>query len=119
MSEKNIEGWANQMAARFGHPVYLVGSALTQEKPRDYDVRIMIPDEEFVARYGPINDWLHNIWGTWEDAGYRWGNDMAKMNRQATIILQDNIDLQVFPKTWADAVYSGKPKKRLDSLDVI
>lgn len=47
-----LRGWANQIAARYAHPVYLVGSALTEEAPRDHDVVVVLPDELFRNRFG-------------------------------------------------------------------
>jgi hypothetical protein len=47
-----MEQWANQIAARFNAPVYLVGSSLHEPKPRDTDVVVILPDKIFYTRYG-------------------------------------------------------------------
>jgi hypothetical protein len=36
----------------FGHVPYHVGSSLTSKDWRDVDVRLILPDEEFEARFG-------------------------------------------------------------------
>ena len=38
----------------FGHVAYQVGSSLTTKDWRDVDVRLMLPDEEFEALFGPL-----------------------------------------------------------------
>ncbi len=37
----------------FGHVPYHVGSSLTSKTWRDVDVRLILPDDEFEARFGP------------------------------------------------------------------
>jgi hypothetical protein len=56
-----LRPWANQIAARFAAPVYLVGSALREEYPRDVDIRIVLTDADFVQRYGISADEPHRI----------------------------------------------------------
>ena len=36
----------------FGHTCYHVGSSLTRKDWRDVDVRLILPDDEFAARFG-------------------------------------------------------------------
>jgi hypothetical protein len=36
----------------FGHTAYHVGSSLRSKEWRDVDVRLILPDEEFAARFG-------------------------------------------------------------------
>ncbi|MCW2767631.1 MAG: hypothetical protein JWO11_3590 [Nocardioides sp.] len=38
----------------FGHTPYQVGSSLTGKDWRDIDVRLILPDDEFTARFGEI-----------------------------------------------------------------
>lgn len=49
-----LRAWAQRVADAEGHPIYLVGSALTKDRPRDIDVSIIVPHDLFVARFGPI-----------------------------------------------------------------
>lgn len=47
-----LRRWAEGVAKETGYPVYLVGSALEKVRPRDIDVSIIMPDEDYVARFG-------------------------------------------------------------------
>lgn len=40
----------------FGHVAYQVGSSLHTKDWRDVDVRLMLPDDEFAAMFGPLED---------------------------------------------------------------
>lgn len=40
------------VADYFGHTCYHVGSSLTTKDWRDVDVRLILPDDEFYARFG-------------------------------------------------------------------
>ncbi len=40
------------VADYFGHECYHVGSSLTAKDWRDVDVRLLLPDDEFTARFG-------------------------------------------------------------------
>jgi hypothetical protein len=42
------------------HTAYLVGSALKRPDFRDVDVRLLLPDDEFAARFGEQTDWRKN-----------------------------------------------------------
>jgi len=109
-------GWANQMAARFGRPVFLVGSALRLPDPRDYDVRIVLSDDEFRDRYGDPHEYEA---GTWLPHRFpsmlRYYADMAKLTQQAVAAIRLNIDFQVHPRRFAYG-YREQPRRRLDQL---
>jgi hypothetical protein len=95
---ESLQPWANQMASRFGRPVYLVGSALRLPEPRDYDIRIVVTDEEFTARYGDPYAWAEALW--WpsrNDGSLRYAADMGDLSREASLALSRNIDFQVQP----------------------
>lgn len=86
--------FSERMAARFGAPVYLVGSALTENKPRDVDLRIPLDDEQFRLRYGQtVDEWLSR-------ASEAWMNDMAKLNQTGVKQTETNLDFQVVPKSY-------------------
>lgn len=111
-----LAGWANQLAARFAAPVYLVGSALTTTSPRDIDVRVVLDDDAFEARYGvSAAEWAREMWGTWSAGSLRWGADMAKLNAQAVKAFAWNLDVQVHPEI-AAVRHADCPRLRLDAL---
>lgn len=117
-----LRGWANQIAARYGHPVYLVGSALTEEHPRDVDVVCILPDDEFFARFGC--DWtatnlLGSIGGVDVEHGSRWYAEVAKLSRYATKVHgngRTNIDFKVQSTSWQLAREAGKRMLRIDTV---
>ena len=116
----HLAGWANQMAARFGFPVYLVGSSLTSPDPRDIDVRVVLSDDAFQARYGVLPQHAdRDSWGQWGAGSKRWGEDMAKISRQAAEALHRNIDFQVQAELIArHRGFDKRPRVRLDTLNL-
>lgn len=42
-----LDEFGSQVLAVFGHPCYLVGSALAGKAWRDVDVRLILPDDEY------------------------------------------------------------------------
>lgn len=110
-----LRGWANQMAARYGHPVYLVGSALVEDNPRDVDLAVVLPDEEFKNRFGGTYNEAMRLGPTPEGPQPRWCAEVAKLSRQACRYHPGaNIDFKVQDET-------GAPKAdrlRLDTVDL-
>lgn len=49
-----IHHWAQEVADATGGKVYLVGSALHKNHPRDLDVSIVLPHDEYERRYGTV-----------------------------------------------------------------
>lgn len=45
----HLDEFGSQVWSAFGHPCYLVGSALAGKQWRDVDVRLILPDEEYEA----------------------------------------------------------------------
>ncbi len=91
----------------FGHVPYHVGSSLDSKTWRDVDVRLILPDAAFAARYGT--------------------NPSSGTNRRlAAITLAFSalgkemtglpIDFQIQPQTWANEKYPG-PRSALIELD--
>lgn len=87
-----LRPWTELLAARFNAEVWLVGSALQDsDSNRDVDIRILIPDEEFAARYGQaISLWRKH-------KGSRWIRDVAYFNREGVLRYHLNFDLQIWP----------------------
>lgn len=105
------------MALRFGRPVYLVGSARKLPDPRDVDVRVMVTDPEFKARWGDPEAWHEALW--WpsrNDGSLRYAADMWDLSREASLVLQLNIDFQVQPPVEASK-YDPKERTRLDDVE--
>jgi hypothetical protein len=49
-----LRTWATEAAQRVGAPVYLVGSALRSDRPRDIDLSFILPAAAIVERFGPL-----------------------------------------------------------------
>ncbi len=116
----HLQGWANQLAARFGAPVYLVGSSLTDPEARDVDVRVVLDDDSFQARYGILPQHVdRESWGGWSAGSRRWGADVAKISRQAAVALRLNVDFQIQAALLVQHHgLADRPRVRLDTLDL-
>jgi hypothetical protein len=107
-----ISATARHWAARYNAPVYLVGSTLHNPTPRDCDIRIVVPDHEFAARYGhalvqkanPFRDRPEIVSAQVVDfmadgPTQRWIDDIAKFSGALSQQLQTNLDLQIWPES--------------------
>ncbi len=82
---------ANSLAALYGGPVYLVGSALYKEDPLDIDVRLPLGDADLLRRFGPQGKLDDNF--TWECDWWRY-YDQLKQSRRLSRHLPFRIDFQ-------------------------
>lgn len=100
------------MAKRYGSPVYLCGSALTKADPRDIDLRISLPDNAFEARYGgTVADWIEQgRTGQWGDVRWNWSEDCTRQTHLGWRETPMNVDLQVYPASWATQEYGERPR---------
>lgn len=105
-----MKAWAREIAARFGRPVYLTGSSLNLPQPRDVDVRVVLTDEEFAARWGEWS-WLSD-----NDGYRRYACDMGKLSRHVSLFTMLNVDFQVQPHIVA-LKYAKDRRVRLDDVD--
>ena len=51
-----LEQFGSLVWEAFGHPPYLVGSAIMGKQWRDVDVRLILPDDEWDALFGSAPD---------------------------------------------------------------
>jgi len=129
-----LDVWARHIAARYNGPVYLCGSVLHNPAPRDIDIRVVIADHEFAARYG--NECTREIDEThhyckrkglasskaidWDAQGptQRWIDDVAKFTSHLSLKLGLNIDLQIWPDsywregTWPTPILLAAPSPK-------
>lgn len=110
-----LASWANQIAARYARPVYLVGSAIEQDSPRDYDVVCIISDREFFHRYGGNWGDAMRLGSAPTDANRQWSADVAKISAQACEQHNMNVDFKVQAMVEANR-HIEKPRVRLDTL---
>lgn len=110
-------GFANQMYCRYGQPVFLVGSSLNNDNPRDVDIRVTLPDDVFEARYGSVKEWREDTWrNEWREARQKWANDTAKLSSFASVCVKMNIDFQVIPESLEKDLFKDKVKVRIDTI---
>ncbi len=122
-----ISNSARHMAAKLNGAVYLVGSTLHNPSPRDCDIRVVVADAEFGARYGLTmkpttkapepgsHGWTHCI--AWNEDGptQRWIDDCAKTGAEFSTALSLNVDYKVWPlsywraRTWPTPVVLAAP----------
>ena len=120
-----LRRFANAQRGLYGQPVYLCGSALLDGNahPRDWDIRIVLPDDQFALRYGNgrnaeyvVGRWVGEaLDGAWTAIRWRWSDDCVKHSLQGCRDTGLNIDFQVYPASHAKALYKSKPKIRLDT----
>ena len=101
-------------ARYYGAPVYLVGSAVTSDDPRDHDLVVILPDDLFVCCYGDrgethaLNQWRYGpslpdraeppaIWR-------RWARDVARQGANLTAEFHTAVDFKVQCETFAAAL---------------
>jgi hypothetical protein len=98
--------FAKEIANKEGYPIYLVGSVLWKTYPRDLDMSMIMPVDDFEKRYGKLpNDeeslkkYLDRVeyWGSF--GGYRL--DLELRIRYAT-----RIDFKIQPDIW----FQGRDK---------
>lgn len=110
---------ANGLAMRFGGKVYLVGGAVTEPKPRDYDVRVVVSQLDFLRLFGfPAKEYrIENQWG---EAEWNRAAENLKQSREAFIYCHAldcrNVDVQI--QTVAEANgHLDKPRVRIDAAN--
>lgn len=113
-----IEPFANSMVARYGHPVYVVGSAIDAPNLydlRDLDIVCVLPDTEFYQRFGCHWTEAQAPMGT--DGQRRWATEVGKLSRQFGLN-NINLDFKVQCVEWAYWRHKDKPRVRVDGCDV-
>lgn len=116
-----LRRWANTLRQLYPDtPIYLVGSALSgsNPNPRDWDIRIIVPDEEFVIRFGNVEEWeIEGATGEWTDIRWKWADECIKRVKSGWGATGLNIDFQIYPESHTKRVYPDDlPKLRLDDV---
>jgi hypothetical protein len=96
-----LKTWADRMFARYGHPVYLVGSSLTGGG-NDVDVRIILPNHEFESRFPGRKGWAMEV---------------GKQGIHAALFARMNIDFQIQNRDEALEYIANQIKYPLYRLD--
>jgi hypothetical protein len=88
----------------FGHVPYQVGSSLKSKDWRDVDVRLILPDEEFVERFGSVHSSYVNPTLAAVTLAF------AALGREMTGL---PVDFQIQPQSHANSAYGGQPRSAL------
>lgn len=117
---EKLRRWANRLRGRYGAPIYLCGSALREANPdpRDWDVRIMLPDDDFALRFGPVDEWRdEGCTGLWTRTRWRWSDQCVKDTRDFAAWVHLPGDVQIYPESHAATLYADCPRVRLDTYE--
>lgn len=115
---ERLGGWANMMAARYGHPVWLVGSFVEGKgNPTDIDLRIILPDDEFEGRFGDYATLRSTNASAWSDKNKIWAATIAKESAWLARKTGINADFKIRSESWYRERHSTKPRIRLDAIE--
>lgn len=106
---------ANGMAWYYGAPVWLTGSALYKEHPRDYDIRIILEDHDYHRLFGtdkvvPADKMISP---QYRNVIY----EQLKENRKWSKHCDCRLDIQFQTVHTVAAFYALQRRVRLDTLD--
>jgi predicted nucleotidyltransferase len=82
------------------YPVYLVGSVLKKDNPRDIDILCVIPDDDFEKIFNlKPNQWKEEgKTGNWSNERYRWGSKCIAIAGILAKRLNSNVDFKFIPE---------------------
>ena len=116
----HLKAWANGLAGFYGAPVYLCGSVLLGDnpKPRDWDIRMTLADEDFERLFGDPQEWvLEGATGQWTDIRWKWSRACTKEAKNGWYRCRLNVDFQIYPASHVLLRYPDHfPKMRLDEM---
>lgn len=101
---------AQKVANKFGYPVYLVGSALHKEIPRDIDVSIIMPLDKYEAMFEKLptkQEYYSAYLGRVIYRSFEYIQDLE-------FCIDYDLDIKVCPDTW----WSEKDKMLLAEPEI-
>jgi hypothetical protein len=106
-----LREWAKVASQEIGYPIYLVGSTLYKEVPRDFDIVITIPVKEFEVMFGELTE------TNWANVLVKSSNHYVKEYWDCEETLGEcghvPLDFKVYPDNWFvdnDKLLLGEPK---------
>lgn len=99
---------SQQVANKFGFPVYLVGSALYKEIPRDIDISVIIPIEEYIKMFGELPQHQDNYGKYLADVIEKSCNQCIEII-DMQFCIDYHLDIKICSNTW----WLEKPKMLL------
>jgi hypothetical protein len=108
--------YANSLRAFYGLPVYLCGSILERSNYRDVDIRIEMPDDLFNVRFGLVKLWIEEgATGNYTNLRWKWSEECVDKTQKGWNDTLMNIDFQIYPKSYCEAMFKDKKKFKLDT----
>ena len=106
-----LREWAKVASKEIGYPIYLVGSVLQKEVPRDFDIVIAIPQKEFEEKFGELTE------SNWQEVLVKSHNHYVKEYWDCEEALGEcghvPLDFKVYPDNWFvddDKLLLAKPQ---------
>lgn len=93
-----LREWAKKTSKEIGYPIYLVGSTLYKEVPRDFDVVIEIPLNEYEEMFGVITE--KNMYKLIGDAFNKYVEHYFTCVETLGEFGYTPLDFKVYPDTW-------------------
>lgn len=110
-----IQMTADALASRYGGPVYLVGGALSDEEPADYDIRVVMGEADLVRLFGPDDSQgPRDSNALTTPRMWRKLREELKRSRRLSSSLRVFVDFQIQSEAEAAVRYADKPRVRLD-----
>jgi hypothetical protein len=96
---------AQQTANACGYPIYLVGSALYKEIPRDIDISVIIPLDKYEEMFGKLPE-QQDKYGVYLGEVF---HKSWEFTQYLHFCIDYNLDIKVCPDAW----WTDKPKMLL------
>ncbi len=85
-------------ANKIGYPIYLVGSALSKGTPRDIDISVIIPLEDYEKMFGEIPTNQQDIYALMADVYSKTFDKLVDLH--TCLIETHHLDIKICPDTW-------------------
>ncbi len=105
-----LEEAAQKVANAIGYPVYIVGSTLYKEIPRDIDISVIMPLDKYEEMFGPLPEKQEDYPKYLDKV-----NQISfKFTHHLNFCIDYHLDIKVCPDTW----WPDKPKMILVEPEV-
>ena len=110
-----LRRWAQWLSPQVGAPVYLVGSALTKDIPRDVDIAVIWPLATFERLFGAVPTEGRQVqWDAfWSQDRVCYGHHAIGLTASLGVGFKPVIDVKLCPDVW----YPDAPKLLLAEPD--
>ncbi len=111
-----LRAWAKWNARAINAPIYLVGSALTHDAPRDVDLAIVFSESRFERMFGLVPHSDEELAMLWKNHDYTFARHAFAVSARKTVGYKPFIDVHITPETWyldKDRLLLGNPFSRV------